>query len=150
MRDEVRRRTIEALDEGASRPGPHLVLSHSMGTVIAYDCLKRVDDCPPVDGLITLGSPLGIQEIPVRLKPEWTAENGFPSDRLHGDWINVFDRFDPVGGPTPRLARVYRREGTSAVVDIEQPGWGRWRHSIAKYLAGPDLRSQIARMLEPS
>ena len=31
-----------------------------MGTVIAHDYLKRVSDCPIVDGLITLGSPLGL------------------------------------------------------------------------------------------
>ena len=29
---------------------PHIVVSHSMGTVIAYDCLKRVADCVGVDG----------------------------------------------------------------------------------------------------
>ena len=54
----IRERFVQALaSPQVSRP--HIVVAHSMGTVIAYDCLKRVAACPEVDGLITLGSPLG-------------------------------------------------------------------------------------------
>ena len=42
VQDEIRQRTIAILQEGAAKKGPHVVVSHSMGTVIAYDCLKRV------------------------------------------------------------------------------------------------------------
>ena len=63
IQEEIRRRFLKRLREGAEKPGPHVVVSHSMGTVIAYDCLKRVPDCPPVDALVTIGSPLGLDEI---------------------------------------------------------------------------------------
>jgi hypothetical protein len=58
IQQTIRKRFVEVV---GARPGsgPHVVVSHSLGTVIAYDCLKRVADCAGVDGLITLGSPLG-------------------------------------------------------------------------------------------
>src|SRR5262245_883805 len=51
-RDELRRRFVEGLRQGAGHR-PLVVLSHSMGTIIAYDCLMQVADCPEVDGLMT-------------------------------------------------------------------------------------------------
>jgi predicted alpha/beta hydrolase family esterase len=147
VQEEIRRRTVEALEEGASEPGPHIVISHSMGTVIAYDCLKRVADCPPVDALLTVGSPLGLDEIPDRMRPEWTRIDGYPTERLRGDWVNVFDHFDPVVGPTPHLGFRYKDQGAERVMDLNEQNWGRWRHDITKYLHGPQLRKELERLL---
>jgi hypothetical protein len=147
VQDEIRRRTVEALEVGASEAGPHIVISHSMGTVIAYDCLKRVPDCPPVDALLTVGSPLGLDEIPEQLRPEWTRVDGYPTPRLRGDWVNVFDHFDPVVGPTPHLGFRYKHQGTERVTDVNEQNWGRWRHDITKYLHGPQLRKELERLL---
>lgn len=69
----------------------HIVVSHSMGTVIAYDCLKRVADCAAVDGLITIGSPLGLDEIQDKLQPGWSRADGFPQEKVSGGWVNLFD-----------------------------------------------------------
>lgn len=148
VRDEIRARMLGALREGAGDPGPHVVISHSMGTVIAYDCLKRVEGCPPVDGLVTIGSPLGIEEIPLQLRPGWSRRDGFPYGTLHGPWINIFDPLDPVVGALPAVARLYRRAGDDVVVDVRQHNWGRWRHDIAKYLHGDELRTELARLLQ--
>ena len=46
IRSTIRGRTIEALRTGAREPGPHVVVAHSMGTVIAYDVLTGEDDAP--------------------------------------------------------------------------------------------------------
>lgn len=148
VREEVRRRMLEALQEATGAPGPHIVVSHSMGTVIAYDCLKRVPGCPPVDGLVTIGSPLGMEDVPIELRPEWTPEDGFPAERLEGRWVNVFDRFDPVVGLKPQLAERYRHNSLPVVEDINEQNWGAWRHDIAKYLQGPELRRRLAELLE--
>ena len=73
IQQTIRKRFVDAVGgTGVSRP--HVVVSHSMGTVIAYDCLKRVAECVPVDGLITIGSPLGIDEIQDKLQPGWSRE----------------------------------------------------------------------------
>ena len=147
VQEEIRNRMVKALKAGAAHPGPHVIVSHSMGTVIAYDCLKRVADCPEVDALLTIGSPLGLDEIQDRLVPEWTRLDGFPRERLRGAWVNVFDRLDPVAGLDPFLANDYRNQGNPGVQDINEQNFGRWRHDIAKYLAGPKLRAALKQLL---
>jgi hypothetical protein len=147
VQDEIRRRFVQALREGAQQPGPHVVVAHSMGTVIAYDCLKRVPDCPPVAGLMTIGSPLGLDEIQDKLQPGWTRDDGFPA-KVSADWVNVYDRLDPVAGLDPRFANDYRRAGVERVEDVYQRNSGAWRHNISKYLSGERLRNALSRQLE--
>lgn len=147
VQDEIRNRTIKALQEGAARPGPHIVVSHSMGTVIAYDCLKRVGDAPAVDGLITIGSPLGIDEVQDKLKPEWSRDNGFPHEKVRGPWINVYDTLDPVAGFDPKFANDYRKNGDRVVEDINEQNHGSWRHDISKYLGGAQMRGKLRELL---
>jgi len=147
VQQEIRRRFVEAVRKGAERPGPHVVVSHSMGTVIAYDCLKRVPECPRVDGLVTIGSPLGLDEIQDALQPEWTRANGYPADRVAGRWVNVYDALDPVAGFDANLTNDYMRSGLPAVEDIHEPNWGKWRHDISKYLRGSRLRERLKFLL---
>lgn len=127
---------------------PHVVVSHSMGTVIAYDCLKRVGACTEVDGFITLGSPLGLDEVQDKLQPGWSRDDGFPHQRLAGDWVNVYDRLDPVCGFDPKLANDYRKGGAEVVEDIAVRNDGAWRHSITKYLRQPAVAGALRRMLQ--
>jgi hypothetical protein len=147
IRDVIRDRVVETLQEGADRPGPHIVVSHSMGTVIMYDCLKRVEASPRVDALLTIGSPLGLDEIQDPLKPEWSRSNGFPSERVADRWLNVYDRIDVVALLDPKLANDYRRDDLSVVQDLNEDNYGRWRHDIGKYLGGTRLRTELAGML---
>ncbi len=133
IQQTIRRRFVETLG-APGITGPHVVVSHSMGTVIAYDCLKRVTDCPGVDGLITLGCPLGLDEVQDQLQPGWSRDNGFPSERVAGGWTNLFDRLDPVCGFDPQLANDFRKGGANAVEDVAVQNDGAWRHSITKYL----------------
>jgi hypothetical protein len=118
-----------------------------MGTVIAYDCLKRVAACPGVDGLITLGSPLGLDEIQDKLQPEWTRKDGFPHEKVAGGWTNVFDRLDPVCGFDPVFANDYCKAGVAAVEDFAVRNEGTWRHSITKYLRQPAVCRAIGKIL---
>jgi hypothetical protein len=147
VQDEIRARMTRALKEGAKRPGPHVVVSHSMGTVVAYDCLKRVPDVPVVDGFMTIGGPLGLDEIQDKLRPEWSRDDGFPHEKVRGDWVNVYDHLDPVAGFDPKVANDYRRGGQSVVDDLNEQNSGSWRHDIAKYLRGPQLRGKFRRLL---
>jgi hypothetical protein len=147
IREEIRKRTIEALTPGPEQSGPHVLVGHSLGTVIAYDGLERVADCPEVDALLTIGSPLGLDVVQDRLLPEWTRRDGFPSARLRGRWVNVYDDLDPVAGFDAVLADDYQRDGAAAIDDIHEPNSGGWRHSIVKYLAGPRLRGELQRLL---
>jgi hypothetical protein len=147
IQTEIRRRALEKLREGAATEGRHIVVAHSLGTVIAYDCLKRVGECPAVDGLLTIGSPLGLSEVQEKLEPEYSKDGGFP-DKLTGSWVNVYDPLDPVAGLDPKLADEYRRDGGLVIEDINEPNEGVWRHSIVKYLGGPRLRERLAQLLD--
>jgi pimeloyl-ACP methyl ester carboxylesterase len=147
IQDAIRKRVCEALADGAGKEPPHVLVTHSMGTVIAYDCLKRVPGCPAVDGLLTIGSPLGLDDIQDGLKPEWSRPDGFPGELLRGRWVNIYDPLDPVAGFDPDLAHDYQRAGVSVVEDFREDNWGRWRHSIDKYFAGKTLRTKLAEVL---
>lgn len=139
----IRRRFVDALDDPMVTR-PHVVVAHSMGTVIAYDCLKRVAECAPVDGLITMGSPLGLDEIQDKLQPGWSRDDGYCGDRVALGWVNVYDHLDPVCGLDPVLANDYRRDGEEKIEDIEVNNGGLWRHSIQKYLR----QSRVGRSLK--
>lgn len=148
VRTEVRRRMVEALREGAERPAPHLVVGHSLGSVIAYDVLKNVREAPGVQSLITLGSPLGLDEVQDRLAPGWSRRDGFPAERVAEGWWNGYDRLDPVCGFDPVLANDFRDDGRLRVQDVHEPNHGSWRHAIGKYLGGPQLRTALSEALE--
>lgn len=139
----IRKRFVEGL---ANRSRPHVVVSHSMGTVIAYDCLKRVADCPAVDGLITIGSPLGLDEVQDKLQPGWSRDDGFPGERV-SVWTNLFDRLDPVCGFDPKLGNDFRRGGNHVVDDTAVRNGGAWRHSSTKYLRQPEFCQTLRTML---
>lgn len=147
IQQTIRARFLTALAK-VPKGGPHVVVSHSMGTVIAYDCLMRVDACPTIDALMTLGSPLGVDEIQDRLRPEHTRHAGFPRGRVISEWTNVADRLDPVCGFDPFLANDFQENCERQVHDVEVENPGAWRHSATKYLRQASVRSALRRMLK--
>jgi hypothetical protein len=150
VRAELRVRFISTLKKvKAAKPNePIVVISHSMGTMIAYDCLKCVPDCPKVDWLFTIGSPLGIDEIQDGFAPVWTSEDGYPHEKLIQGWINIYDPLDVVARLDTNLANDYQRAGNPVVRDIAESNWGVWRHSISKYFQGKELRATLRQALE--
>jgi len=147
VRDELQARLIAALKRGSSQRGPHVVVSHSMGTMIAYDVLMNLPDCPAIDGFITLGSPLGLDEVQDKLKAPGLSDPDYPSETLHGEWVNIFDRLDPIAAFDPYLANDYKKDGREVIKDINEQNWGKWRHSIQKYLSGSQFRTALRHML---
>jgi hypothetical protein len=145
VRAELRERFISIKAENPDES--IVVISHSMGTMIAYDCLKCVLDCPSVDWLFTIGSPLGIDEIQDGFAPLWTRQNGYPYGKLSQGWINIYDPFDVVARLDPDISNDYQQAGNMVVRDIAESNWGVWRHSISKYFQGNFLRSELRRAL---
>ena len=147
IRRTIRSRFVDVI-KAAGASTPHVVVSHSMGTVIAYDCLKRVADCPAVDGLITIGSPLGLDEIQDQLQPEWSRGDGFPGMRVRDRWFNLFDRLDPVCGFDPELGNDYCKGDAPVVIDQVVGNTGAWRHSATKYLRQPAFGRALRSLLK--
>jgi hypothetical protein len=142
IRDTIRARVLEDLSripEGTKK----ILVGHSQGTFIAYDVMTGIPDCPPIDGFMTIGSPLGVDEVQDRLV--WTRGNGFP-EKLRHAWVNIYDPFDFVARLDPRLANDFRRLGKEVVIDIKEENWGSWRHSATKYFKGSRLRTALRKL----
>lgn len=150
VKDEIQRRFVETVSEDAARNannGHHVIVSHSMGTVISYDCLKHRSDCSPVTALMTIGSPLGLDEIQ-DMMPDWSREDGFPSTHVATNWTNVYDKLDPVAGFDPNLANDYQKDNQPLIDEIKVTNSGRWRHSSWKYFQQESLRDSLKQHLD--
>jgi hypothetical protein len=147
VQDHIRRLFVDQLKQDTSnQQGPHVVVSHSMGTVISYDCLKNVSDCPSISAYMTVGSPLGISEVHDNFKPAYDKQDAFPSDKVSGDWVNVYDRLDPVAFDA-RIANDYRKDRDQVVIDQRVRNSGKWRHSSYKYYGQQALCEHLKRLL---
>jgi pimeloyl-ACP methyl ester carboxylesterase len=146
VRKVLQDRLIEDLRKARASAERVVLISHSMGTMIAYDCLRNRPDCPQLDGLITLGSPLGLDEVQDGLRPTGQRTVDFPAERLTGEWVNVYDRFDPVCAANPHLANDYLDGRRERVTDLNEQNWGEWRHTITHYLKGPQFRATLRRL----
>ncbi|MEA1891047.1 MAG: hypothetical protein U9N50_14880 [Pseudomonadota bacterium] len=148
VQDHIRKLFVDQLKEDTvDKEGPHVVVSHSMGTVIAYDCLKNVPDCPPISAYMTVGSPLGISEVYDNFNPDYEKRDAFPSDKVAGDWVNVYDRLDPVAFDA-RIANDYQKGGNKVVLDQRVHNTGKWRHSSYKYYGQQALCNHLKTLLE--
>ena len=94
--DDVKRRNIQKRLT-AQLPGagtPVTIVAHSHGSIVAVEVLSRISNINVVK-LVTIGSPLGLQEIqdyldvPPRAKPFWAP-------RVVERWHNFTDPLDPV------------------------------------------------------
>ncbi len=87
---------------------PHVVIAHSLGSVVAYEALWTVDDAV-VDLFVTLGSPLALPGgIFDRLQPPPSpdAQRGQGARPRAADrWTSISDVGDVVAVPRPLSAR---------------------------------------------
>jgi len=139
MREPLRAvlRDVRALP--AADRDPLIVVSHSLGTVITYHVLQEAEFAGlEVDHWITLGSPLGIDEV------RWLATRGLPHPApippTVRRWSNFADPLDPVAldgtlrdefGPADRL------------VDLQVSIESRTHHAMKAYLATHHVRTAV-------
>ena len=148
VQDHIRKLFVDQLkkDSATAAGEAHVVVSHSMGTVISYDCLKNVPDCPAISAYMTVGSPLGLSEVHDNFEPDYNKHDAFPSEKVGGDWVNVYDRLDPVAFDA-RIANDYRKDGHKVVIDQKVKNSGKWRHSSYKYYGQEALCNHLKRLL---
>jgi subtilisin family serine protease len=89
---EVRNAIRERLSDLLAPGDPYVLVTHSLGTVITYDVLRSLGEEIDCALWVTLGSPLGIDEVQDRLDPPLEVPRGV----LNGKWCNFADRLDPV------------------------------------------------------
>jgi hypothetical protein len=114
--------------------GPCVVVSHSLGTVVAYRLLVELAAPPTVPLFITAGSPLGIDVIKRKLPSPLRFPRGVEK------WLNVSDERDFVA-LSSRLDRDTFIEGIENVSDVDN---GDDPHNISRYLADSTVARRIA------
>ena len=91
VRQIIQAPLLQALDE-VSQYKEIILISHSMGTIVAFDVLKQVADQYPISLWITLGCPLGkLRRVGVR-----DDNLGKITEQVVENWYNVFDTTDIV------------------------------------------------------
>ncbi|HEY1302487.1 MAG TPA: hypothetical protein VGF24_03000 [Vicinamibacterales bacterium] len=146
VRNELRERLLTALRSANAQGEKTILVTHSMGTMIAYDVLRNCPGCPQVDTLLTLGSPLGVKEVQQELMATGRKTPDFPAATLRR-WVNVYDPWDPVCGADPVLANDFESAQGRHVEDVKESNWGSWRHTITHYFAGKLFRSRLAELV---
>lgn len=140
---DARERMLDALADRLRAGGePFVVVGHSLGSVIAYELLRRFKkaDCQ-VALFVTIGSPLGMQEIQDHLDQSGPLATPECVER----WVNFADREDPVA-IDPTLAGEFKaNKGGIAVSDVEVENMDRSRnpHSGTGYLSTRAVRDLI-------
>ncbi|MBB6091334.1 hypothetical protein HNQ60_000180 [Povalibacter uvarum] len=148
VRSELRNRLLKVLHTAASKGEKIVLVTHSMGTMVAYDVLRNCADCPTIDTFITLGSPLGVKEVQAELRAPGSASVDFPVKANR--WVNIYDPLDPICAADPKFANDYKAVNGKSVEDIEESNWSKWRHTITHYFAGTLFRKTLRESLGPA
>jgi len=113
-----------------------VVVSHSLGTVVAYNVLQREgrERAWRIPLLVTLGSPLGVQVIKQRLSP-------VSSPHCVGEWFNALDPRDVVALYPLDSHHFPVSPSVENKTDVDNPTPN--RHGISGYLSDPEVARRI-------
>jgi subtilisin family serine protease len=136
LREKIQQRLVDQLPRDGT---PVLVVAHSQGSIIAYEVLSQLAaNGIDLDALVTIGSPLGIQEVQDLLQPR---PQQMPA--VVHRWFNFATLLDPVA-LDKGLADEYPPQGDSEPVHDELVSNTSWNpHSAVGYLASPRVRNLI-------
>ena len=122
-----------------------MVVAHSMGSIIAYDTLRllgREDSSFKVDHFVTIGSPLGLPHVKLKIAEE---NNAVRTPSCVRKWTNYADRFDPVAfDPHLRDDFVANARGVRVEDDLVLNDWGGINHKSYGYLRTPEFSAALA------
>ncbi|MBF8193567.1 serine protease, partial [Nonomuraea sp. K274] len=131
--EQVREAVLDRVLRTMPRTGRLVLVSHSLGTVVAMDLLPRLDPGVEVELLVTAGSPLGMDSVHQRLL------SGGPQrpDRV-AHWFNAWCPVDPVAIGCPLSDHWL---GELAETPVANPAAR--AHDIEEYLAHPEVAHVI-------
>jgi endonuclease G len=132
-RDRVRDRVLDTVLETMPTSGRTILVSHSLGTVVAMDLLTRLPDAVDVVKLVTVGSPLGLDSVHSRLLIGGPKVPG----RVEA-WVNVWCPADPIAIGCP-----LREDWGDDVSEIITDNPSGRAHDITEYLADPRVARRI-------
>ncbi|KQO64088.1 hypothetical protein ASF22_21615 [Methylobacterium sp. Leaf87] len=119
--------------------GELVIVSHSLGTVVAFNLLRELASAGAdvqIPLLVTLGSPLGLHEVKKQVG------GAFAIPRNVTRWMNFYDKGDPV-----TLGRALATSFAAGIVDTVVDNNTDNAHSIAGYLDDKQLIDILAAVL---
>lgn len=120
------RKDIDDLVRSRLGTGEVVVVSHSLGTIVAFNLLRELSTSGAdikIPLFVTLGSPLAINEV-----QRWVG-GAFSVPKVVTKWMNFYDRGDPV-----TLGRALGTGFATGIVDTVVDNNTDNSHSIAGYL----------------
>ena len=136
-RDEVRQLVLATVLQTMPDSGRLVLVSHSLGTVVAMDLLTRLPDQVEVVQLVTAGSPLGMDAVFKRL----LAGGPKRPDRVR-DWLNAWCPADAVAIGCP-----LRDDWGDRLSEVITNNPKDRAHSIEEYLADGRVAAAIGATL---
>ncbi|MCP4003230.1 MAG: hypothetical protein GY725_03450 [bacterium] len=132
----IRRQIDDGVRQAVSPGVPTVMVSHSLGTVVAYNLAKAASQSGNWDLplFVTLGSPLGVQTIRKSIRPI-----AYPS--CVGDWYNAMDERDIVALYPLTPDRFSVEPPIENKTDVDNPTSN--RHGISGYLGDQDVAARI-------
>jgi len=151
VRDNMRSRLRDVLQTHQGKT--IFLVAHSMGTIIAYDVLRELErrpEMPQVDHFVTLGSPLGLPIVTLKIREQFgLARIPLKAKR----WTNFADPGDKVALDC-NLSDEFRKSGDVGVQDIlvcngYSTAKGKANnHKIYGYLRCPEFSEVVAEFLK--
>lgn len=146
--DADRRKAMtDSLAERLSAGGdPFVVVAHSQGTMIAYEVLRHLDPAKfQVPLFVTIGSPLGMQEVQDVFK-QWTGKKRLEPPACVAKWVNVAAYLDPVA-IDPTLKNEFSNSTKITDHRVWNPDAPRHPHSGTGYLSTKPVRAAVRETL---
>ncbi|AGL20470.1 serine protease [Actinoplanes sp. N902-109] len=135
----VRQAVLDAVRQTLPDRGRMVIVSHSLGTVVALDLIAGLAPEVEVSLLVTAGSPLGLDAVYNRLRV-----GGPRRPARIGHWLNTWCPADAVAIGCP-----LRDDWGDQIEEIVADNPKDRAHSITEYLADPAVARTVAAALEP-
>lgn len=135
--EKVRKGVLDTVLADMPTSGELVLVSHSLGTVVAMDLLTQLPRELTVRLLVTAGSPLGLDGVYGKL-----LSGGPHRPERVGDWLNTWYAGDPIAIGCP-LRQAWGPELRD--LPVENPK--ERAHDIAEYLAHAAVAATIGRTL---
>tara|TARA_B100000678_G_scaffold281043_1_gene278378 strand:+ start:1904 stop:2806 length:903 start_codon:yes stop_codon:yes gene_type:complete len=139
LRDSIDSMVLDQVFQNVDSGEETVVISHSLGTIVAYSILRRLTLRQPIPLFITAGSPLGIEVVKQRiggpfLRPESVA-----------NWLNLSDKEDFVA-LHPELMK--SNFGPAQIENVSSLNNGHEDpHSITRYLSHSVVGQRVMAVL---
>ncbi|WP_040801603.1 trypsin-like serine peptidase [Nocardia higoensis] len=135
--ERVRKSVLDTVLTDVPPSGELILVSHSLGTVVAMDLLSELPREVNVSLLVTAGSPLGLDSVYRKL-----LSGGAHRPERVGEWLNTWYAGDPIAIGCP-----LRQAWGTGVADLPVENSKERAHDIAEYLAHAAVAGAIGKQL---